>query len=239
MSRPRLTHDLSPARPLNLTEPLGSPADLAVLVRVWDALVESASAHGCPAALRRDIVEVGLDVLARLAGLLQNRAVAEFSAGDRDALARTATTYADTLIAMDRLAASDPAFRLDEWVRRARSWAETPARADELERDARRLLTCWVEPGHVLNDYAGRHWAGLIEGYYLPRWRRWFDALLDALAGDSLDPVGFDRELSRFEQTWLDAPYRPATLVSEPVTAAADAARDLVLGRHNAATVDG
>lgn len=238
MSRPRVTDDLSPATPLNLTEPLGSSADLAVLARAWDALVVSATAHGCPAALQRDIVEVGLDVLARLAGELQQRAVAEFGASDREALARTATTYADTLIAMDRLAATDPAFRLDEWVRRARSWAGTPERADELERDARRLLTCWVDPGHVLNDYAGRHWAGLLEGFYLPRWQRWFGALLDALTGDPLDPAGFERELSGFEQAWLDTPYRPAQRVSESVMAAADAARDLLLGRHNAATLD-
>jgi alpha-N-acetylglucosaminidase len=247
MSRPRLDGDLSPARPLNMTSPSVSVLDLQNLSSAWGALVLSARARGSSEGLDRDIVEVGLDVLARLAAVVQRRAVDEFQAGDRAALEQTAGLHAGILAAMDRLARTSADFRLDDWIRRARSWGETAERADDFECDAKLLLTCWAEPGHVLEDYAGRHWAGLIDGYYAPRWQSWFDALLGAQPGQPLDADSFARQLNEFEHGWLTSPYWPAQKPPpppEPVGPAAEAARELVArelgshtgGRQNAGT---
>lgn len=150
---------------------------------------------------------------------------------------------------MDRLAGTCSDFRLDTWIWSARSWGETPERADDLERDAKLLLTCWVEPGHVLEDYAGRHWAGLIDGYYGPRWQRWFDALLRAQPGQTPDADTFTRQLDEFERGWLTSPYAAAQAppsAPEAVGPAAEAAHELVArelgsltrGRQNAGTRD-
>ena len=56
----------------------------------------------------------------------------------------------------------------------------------------------------MLQDYAGRHWAGLVSGYYLPRWRLWLRALADGTAVER-----FEAELRAFEEGWLADP-RPS-----------------------------
>ena len=209
MCRPRLEGDLSPVRPMNLTVEPGSVGDLLGLTAAWQLMIESAHRHGATPELESDIVEVGLDILGRLAGTLQQRAVAEFRSGDRDALEQSGAAFTDVVAAIDELAGTSPERRLDTWLRSARSWGETDRRADDLERDAKRLVTSWVEPGHVLEDYAGKHWSGLAADYYLPRWQRWFAALLAAPTPDDLEPERFEERLSAFEREWLDTPYRP------------------------------
>ena len=57
----------------------------------------------------------------------------------------------------------------------------------------------------MLQDYAGRHWSGLVGGYYLPRWRLWLRAL-----EDGTDVGRFEAELLAFEEGWL-ADLQPAS----------------------------
>src|SRR5690606_19040251 len=78
------------------------------------------------------------------------------------------------------------------------------------EREARRILTTWLDPGTDLEDYSGRHWAGLLGDYYAGRWALWFDALEAALdAGSPLDADAFEAALARYEAEWIEsrAPY--------------------------------
>lgn len=204
IGRPTLGEELAPRVPLNLTSPLQTAAEADELAGAWEALVAAAEESSTP-GLDRDVVEVGLDVLARRAALLQQQAVAAFAASDRDGLVRSGRAFESTLLAMDDLADAHRDFRLGTWTERARAWADTPARAEQLEEDAKRLLTCWVEPGHVLEDYAGRHWSGLVASYYLPRWRLWWNALLSARKADGLDVDRFEHDLQEHEDLWLAA----------------------------------
>ena len=220
ISRPSLAEGLAPRAPLNLASPLQTATEADELAGAWEVLVAAAQESSTP-DLDRDVVEVGLDVLARRAALLQQRAGAAFEASDRDVLASTGAAFEATLLAMDGLADAHPDFRLETWVERARAWGETPARADRLEEDAKRLLTCWVEPGHVLEDYAGRHWSGLVAAYYLPRWRLWWEALQ---GGEE----GFERALEEHEERWLATPADRSTGRHPTVVEAAETARDLL-----------
>jgi len=83
----------------------------------------------------------------------------------------------------------------------------------------------------VLQDYAGRHWSGLVGGYYLPRWRIWLRAL-----EEGMDVERFEAELRAFEEGWLADPQPgPAEPLPDAVAVAAavrDRYRDLAAA-HN------
>jgi alpha-N-acetylglucosaminidase len=230
ISRPTLGDRLAPRTPLNLASSLQTAAEADDLASAWEALVVAAEESSTP-GLDRDIVEVGLDVLARRAACLQQQAVAAFGSSDRAVVERSGAAFEATLIAMDGLADAHPDFRLETWVERARGWGETPARAAQLEEDAKRLLTCWVEPGHVLEDYAGRHWSGLVASYYLPRWTLWWEALLSVGGPDGLDVERFEKDLHELEQTWLAGPIDRSIGQHRTVRDAAAVARDLLRQR--------
>jgi alpha-N-acetylglucosaminidase len=219
ISRPTLGQGLAPRVPLNLAGPLQSEVEAGALAEAWVVLATAAEKASAP-GLDRDVVEVGLDVLARRAALLQRDAVDAFQAADRGRLLEAGAAFDALLLAMDDLADSHPDFRLSTWIERARSWGDTEARADQLEADAKRLLTCWVEPGHVLEDYAGRHWSGLLAAYYLPRWQLWWAALL---GGED-----FERDLAELEQRWLATPIDRSIGQHQTVARAAAAARELL-----------
>jgi alpha-N-acetylglucosaminidase len=193
MCRPRLDDALRPHQPVNLAAPFASPD--AGLVEAWDLLVDSAIEHGASPGLARDLVDVGQEVLARLAKSAYDAVVAGAPAG---------ATFIACLEEIDRLAATRADSTIGTWERQARAWGRTDAERAALQRDARRLLTCWVEPGHVLQDYAGRHWSGLVGGYYLPRWRIWLRAL-----EEGMDVERFEAELRAFEEGWLASAPAP------------------------------
>lgn len=47
-----------------------------------------------------------------------------------------------------------------------------------MERDATSLVTIWGADGDPrIFDYSWREWAGLINGYYLPRWQKFYTML--------------------------------------------------------------
>ena len=230
MSRPSLAGDLRPRLPLNLTTPDRSTQGAAELLEAWEPLVDSLAERASP-ALHRDVVEIGLDVLARHASRALESSIAAVRAGDTGGLAAERDRFLGLVQAMDDLSASHPDFRLDTWVAQARSAGATPARRLELELDAKRLLTVWVESGHQLSDYAGRHWAGLLAGYYLPRWECWFDALEGELAGAPRDADAFDRSLAEIELAWLAAPLDGGPAVEEGAASAVAARRLLRASR--------
>ena len=69
----------------------------------------------------------------------------------------------DLLMDVDRLLASHPLYRLEEWVELARNSGTTLQEKDAYEANAKRLITSW---GGIQEDYAARFWSGLIKDYY-------------------------------------------------------------------------
>ncbi|WP_052745815.1 alpha-N-acetylglucosaminidase C-terminal domain-containing protein [Allosalinactinospora lopnorensis] len=110
---------------------------------------------------------------------------------------------------LDELLATRPEYLLGPWLDRARSWGATQEEGRLYEWNARRLITVWGPRDSPLRDYSGRHWAGLVAGYHLPRWRIWSDHLGEALAtGTRLDAGGLGRALTEAEESWCAAQDR-------------------------------
>ena len=111
-------------------------------------------------------------------------------------------------MALDRVLASHPNLKLDNWIGYARAWGDTSQLADYYEHNAKRLVTIWGPP---VDDYSARIWSGLVRDYYLPRWQKWFDALSN------------DREFdfARWEEDWVrnSAGVSPVEPFGDPVAA--------------------
>ena len=114
---------------------------------------------------------------------------------------------------LDELLATRPEYLLGNWLEDARRWGENRAEKDRLEWNARRVLTMWGDQT-LIRDYSRRQWSGMLTGFYLPRWEKFFAAADAALAsGASFDAAAFDRELQEWERRWADRhesyPTRP------------------------------
>lgn len=95
---------------------------------------------------------------------------------------------------LNRLLASNRHFLLGNWLEPAQAMASSPAGARMLAFDQRSIITIWGSRQAAnhgrLHDYANRELAGLVSGYYLPRWRRFFASLQRSLArGKPPEPI--------------------------------------------------
>ncbi|PRZ02874.1 alpha-N-acetylglucosaminidase [Isoptericola sp. CG 20/1183] len=154
-------------------------------------------------ALARDVVELVGHVLAQgsrahIRGILEC-----YAAHDAAGLRRHALRLEQDLADLDTLCATRPESRVSTWIAQARRWGETVAEADVMERDARSLVSVWGHQTSGLHDYSGRHWAGLIKGLYLPRWRTWAAWLADAVDRDAEPDVAVLRQrVVALEEDW-------------------------------------
>jgi alpha-N-acetylglucosaminidase len=92
------------------------------------------------------------------------------------------------------LLASNSSFLLGPWLNWVTPWAANEDELRRLQYDARSILTTWgdrmaSEAG--LHDYGNRDWAGLVSGYYRPRWQLYFQRLDESLK-TGRDPGAID-----------------------------------------------
>ncbi|MGM7680334.1 alpha-N-acetylglucosaminidase [Microbacterium sp. A94] len=205
MCRPRVEGDLAAEWTGNTTEDF-EPKDLSAdMIRAWELLIEAALADGATPGLERDIVDLGLEVLSRTANGIQIRARSAFVKRDRAEFDAAAGALLDSIRSMDELADRYPGYRFRTWLDAARGWATSEAEEQILVHDATLINTSWFAPGLPIQDYAGKHWSGLISGYYGERWARWVHAL-EAAWESELDVDAFNEQLSQFEAAWQHAP---------------------------------
>ncbi len=99
----------------------------------------------------------------------------------------------------------------------------SPSRQDFYEWNARVQLTTWIPtpPGAAKkpsgpDDYASKHWSGLISGYYQARATGILDqALLDAAAGQPLNSTAIDAFEAGLAYSFQTA--FPSTFPTSPV----------------------
>ena len=144
--------------------------------------------------------------------------VAAYRSGDIRRFDAAKAGFLDLVGDVDALVGTRPEFLLGRWLAAARKWGTTPQESDLYERNARLLLTVWgpPSPGAFLSDYAGRQWSGLIRGFYLRRWEKFFaflaaqpasysdDQLAKVMGRPGNDSSPFYRELSDWEYRWCD-----------------------------------
>lgn len=65
------------------------------------------------------------------------------------------------------------------------------------------LITLWGLRDNGLYDYAGKHWSGMLVGFYLPRWEQFFQKLDVSLAeGKPFDADACQNSIYHWEVQW-------------------------------------
>ncbi|MFI7068003.1 alpha-N-acetylglucosaminidase TIM-barrel domain-containing protein [Kribbella sp. NPDC050124] len=161
--------------------------DPTVLARAWDALITAAEDNPVllDGPLAHDLVTVAIAYLTRLAD--------HYYLTDRNA-------FLSLFPALDALLATHPDFRLTTWESKAVRWAESVEDRALFERNAHQILTTWGPTPH-LNDYAARHYSGLLTPYYLSRWTS------DVLPAPRGDLVTLSRHLHTTYSTAQPPPH--------------------------------
>ncbi|MEV4090393.1 alpha-N-acetylglucosaminidase C-terminal domain-containing protein, partial [Nonomuraea fuscirosea] len=157
-----------------------------VLARAWERLIEVAEHdRDLPAGpLGHDLAEVGVAYMARVADRCHLDAVErsiELGAAAGPELDRFLRVFDD----LDRMLACRPEYTFQHWESKALAHAADAAERELLADNARRMITVWgTSDSPLLDDYAGRHWSGLVGGYYRDRWALWATGLDQALHRD-------------------------------------------------------
>lgn len=130
---------------------------------------------------RFDLVDITRQCLADLALPLHRRMADAWKRGDDEAFNRDAALFLELIDDTDRLLATRSTFLLGKWIADARAWGTTGDEKNLYEWNARTLVTVWGprHPSAHLFEYSNRQWAGLMKGYYKPRWEK-FIAYLKA-----------------------------------------------------------
>ena len=160
---------------------LGIPYSPLLLLRAEELLLKDADSLQQSAAYRFDVVDVQRQLMSNLGQAIHKQAADAFRRKDKVAFSLHSGRFLEMLRDVDELLRTRLEFNFDRWLSQTRSWGDTEAEKNLLERDATMLLTVWGgnEPG--IFDYAWREWSGLIDGFYLKRWEKFYAMLQEHL----------------------------------------------------------
>ena len=207
IDHPHFSWQLSPG-------PGRQTADDAAYIPALEQLLAAAPQLKDAPLYQADVTELAAFAAGGYAERLLNQAIQLGELNDPAARRATADRALSLLNQIDQALSRHPTDRLDRWVNFARSHGTTPAEKDRYEANAKLLVTLWGKNGEI-SDYSERVWSGLIAGYYVPRWRSYFD---------SLEGVKTDRRA--FEASWWQTPLKPVAPSSIDEIAAAEALLD-------------
>lgn len=179
---------------------LGIPYEPMLVIQAQAQLLKDADRLAVSKPYRFDIVDVQRQMMTNLGQLVHKKAAEAFVAKDKAAFTLHSRRFLELLSDMDELLYTRSEYSFDKWLTEARSWGETKEEKDLMERDATSLVTIWGADGDPrIFDYSWREWAGLINGYYLPRWQKFYTMLQGHLdAGTDYQeeglPLAYGRE---------------------------------------------
>ncbi|MBP3251670.1 MAG: alpha-N-acetylglucosaminidase [Prevotella sp.] len=132
-----------------------------------------------------DLVDITRQALADQARIQYQHTIADYKAFNIEGFKRNADRFLQMLLLQDELLGTRPEFRLGHWTEAARSCGSSPEEKRLYEWNARVQITTWgnrfcADTGG-LRDYAHKEWQGLLKDFYYPRWKTYFDALLEQM----------------------------------------------------------
>ena len=168
------------------------PYDPTLVIRAQSLLLKDIDKLSVSRPYRFDIVDVQRQLMTNLGQLIHRQAAEAFRKKDQRAFTLHSGRFLEMLADMDKLLRTRSEYSFDRWLTEARSWGDTDEEKNLMERDATSLVTIWGADGDPrIFDYSWREWSGLISGYYLPRWQKFYAMLQQHLdAGTSYEEAG-------------------------------------------------
>ncbi|KAI0692938.1 alpha-N-acetylglucosaminidase [Cytidiella melzeri] len=86
----------------------------------------------------------------------------------------------DVIRDLDTLLYTNENYLFSTWIADAKQWSGGNASYEAyLEYQARNQITLWGPTGGLINDYAGKQWAGIVGEYYAERWSKFVSMLVE------------------------------------------------------------
>ena len=120
-----------------------------------------------------DLLEMTAHYLGAKMEILTSNIDYAYQTHDTVAAVKYEKQFEDLAMSIDRVLESHPLLRLDRWLSYADKAGADKATKDRYTTNARRIVTVWGPP---VDDYSARIWSGLVGGYYLPRWKQYFQS---------------------------------------------------------------
>ncbi|WP_184543147.1 alpha-N-acetylglucosaminidase [Mucilaginibacter sp. FT3.2] len=175
------------------------------LAKAWTLLINAADSLKQSDGFQYDLIDVTRQVLANYASPLQQKMALAYKNGDKEAFKQYSTAFLQLMDDMDALLSTRKDFLLGKWINEARANGITEKEKNLYELNARDLVTLWGDKESGLREYSNRQWAGLIKGYYKPRWEFYFTQLNKAMAaGTKFDANAFDAQVKNWEWQWVN-----------------------------------
>ncbi|MBB6107915.1 alpha-N-acetylglucosaminidase [Mucilaginibacter lappiensis] len=189
--------------------------DPAQLLKAWGLFINATDSLKQSDGFQYDLADITRQVLANYASPLQQQMVAAYQSKDKANFKLYSTQFLQLMDDMDALLSTRKDFLLGKWITEARVNGITEKEKNLYEFNARDLVTLWGDKESGLREYSNRQWAGLIKGYYKPRWELFLDQLNKSLiSGAPFDEPAFDKQVKDWEWQWVnkhDNSYSDAT----------------------------
>jgi len=171
------------------------------LLKAWGEMLNCDSKERY--SYQYDVANIGRQVLGNYFNDLWILYKGALKAKDYKEMQRLRVDMTGLMKDVDELLGTQSSFLLGKWIADARFMGVDSNESDYYEMNARNLLTTWGDKDQVLNDYANRTWAGLVNGYYLCRWEMFFDEAEKAVkSGSDFDYKAYVDKVADFEVKW-------------------------------------
>lgn len=161
---------------------LGIPYSPLLLIQAEGLLLKDADKLKNSKPYRFDIVDIQRQLMSNLGQAIHKKASEAYLKKDKEAFALHSGRFLEMIKEADELLRTRQEFNFDRWLTDARSWGDNKEEKELLEKDATALVTVWGADGDpLIFDYSWREWTGLMDGYYLQRWEKFYGMLQDCL----------------------------------------------------------
>lgn len=211
---------------------LGIPYAPNLLIEAEALLLKDTVRFEMSDPYRFDVVDVQRQLMSNLAQVIHKKAAEAFLKKDLEAFRLHSSRFLEMLHEVDILLRTRVEFNFDRWLTDARSWGDNEEEKNLLEKDATSLVTIWGGENDypLIFDYSWREWTGLIEGYYLSRWKMFYAMLEDCLKNnreykeeglpmthgrEAFEANDFYRELGKWEVSFVNTYNKIRTPMTE------------------------
>jgi len=175
------------------------------LVNAWEIFIQQSTHFESSKGYQYDLVDITRQVLANYASPLQQQIALDYAKKDVASFQQHSAEFLELIDDMDTLLGTHPDFLLGKWISDARSWGVTAEEKNLYELNARDLVTLWGDKDSELHDYSNRQWAGLLNGFYKPRWQLFFTAIGQSLTEHKkADLPAIDEQIKKWEWKWVN-----------------------------------
>jgi alpha-N-acetylglucosaminidase len=187
----------------------GQPYDVSVLPVAFDYFIRASGSFKDSPGFLYDAVDLRRQIAADSMFVKQKRLVTAFlNESSTTAVKSAISDIVSVLEHLDGILSFNPNLSFLNWVESALRWDTDGSLHDFYVYQAKNQVTQWGQQSEI-NDYAAKHWSGLVADYYLQRWQKFGDCLTDLIAQHSQNVTVCSSRMLAFEQQWNADPSLP------------------------------